>query len=338
MLLEMAALSALTGDARFAAVARRAVDALWRRRSETTGLVGSTVDTTTGRWLSPHTGVGAGVDSYSEYLVKAGLAGDDARLYARGLAGVRGAHNGTAFRDARTALLWNLDVRRDDGRYATHRVSALGAFWPGLLLLAGDVDGARDTFRAYWSLWRRFQALPEVFDLSTGDVVGFARDAPLRPELAESALHLFLSTRDAHFLVVGRELVAALNNISRVPCGFAAIADATTHRLDDRLDSYFFAETLKYLFLLFDLSLVPADRRSFFCCDDDDDDDAPWHRLRNCPAACVRTDGVLFSTEGHFFEVPGPASPEASYARGPFGSIRPRGGGGGGSCPSRVIE
>ena len=194
-------------------------------------------------------------------------------------------------------------------------------------------------------MWRRFRALPEVYDVAAGDVVGFARDAPLRPELAESALHLFLATRDAHFLVVGRELVAALNDISRVPCGFAAIADATTHRLDDRLDSYFFAETLKYLFLLFDLSLAPRDRRSFFCCDDDDaEDDAsgagePWHRSRNCPAACVRTDGVLFSTEGHFFEVPGPASPEASSARGPFGAIRPRGGaGGGGACPSRVIE
>ena len=97
--------------------------------------------------------------------------------------------------------------------------------------------------------------------------------------------------------------------------------DATTHRLDDRMDSYFFAETLKYLFLLFDLSVEPADRRSFFCCDDDDDDPndgAPYSDAKGCPpaGACVRLDRTLFSTEGHFFEVPFPE------ALGPFGSLK----------------
>jgi len=43
-----------------------------------------------------------------------------------------------------------------------------------------------------------------------------------------------------------------LQNTSRVTCGYAAIADVNTGRLDDRMDSYFLAETLKYLFLLFD--------------------------------------------------------------------------------------
>lgn len=142
----------------------------------------------------------------------------------------------------------------------------------------------------------------------------FGRDAPLRPELAESALHLFLATRDPHFLVVGRELASALNEISRVRCGFAAIADAKTHRLDDRMDSYFFAETLKYLFLLFDLALPPEDRRSFFCCDEA----GPG----GCPPGCVRTDGLLFSTEGHFFAVP-PAGDGGK--RGAFGRLDDRG-------------
>ena len=321
MLLEMSKLSALTGDGRFEAAARRALDELWRRRSKVTDLVGSTVHTHTGQWLAPNTGVGAGVDSYYEYMVKAAIFLDDAPLLHRGLAGVRAAHNETSFRDPASALLWNVEVYRDSGRYFGHRVSALQAFWPSLLLMAGDVGAARDTFKAYWSVWRKYKSLPELFDLSKNDVLTFAKDSPLRPELAESALHLYLKTRDAHFLVVGRELVAALNNISRVPCGFASIADATTHRLDDRMDSYFFAETLKYLFLLFDLSLEPADRRSFFCCDDDDDDpadDAPYSDAKGCPpaGACVRLDRTLFSTEGHFFEVPFPE------ALGPFGSLK----------------
>ena len=340
MLLEFSRLSALSGDARFAAAARRALDELWSRRSSKTNLVGSTVHTHTGQWLAPNTGVGAGVDSYYEYMVKAALVLDDDVLLQKGLAHVRAAQNETAFRD-QNALLWNVEVYRDTGRYYGHRVSALQAFWPSLLLLAGDEANARESFRSYWSLWRKYKSLPELFDLAKNDVLTFAKDSPLRPELAESALHLFLATRDAHFLVVGRELVAALNNISRVPCGFAAIADATTHRLDDRMDSYFFAETLKYLFLLFDLSLDPVDRKSFFCCDDDFLDDvddenadgaAPWGPTRSCPRdrPCVRLDATLFSTEGHFFALPAPQT--FGSLRGPFGTLRSPSGGGDAAC------
>ena len=39
---------------------------------------------------------------------------------------------------------------------------------------------------------------------------------------------------------------------SRVKCGFASISDVETGRLDDRMDSYFLSETLKYLFMIFD--------------------------------------------------------------------------------------
>ncbi|KAH8074472.1 mannosyl-oligosaccharide 1,2-alpha-mannosidase [Aureococcus anophagefferens] len=198
------------------------------------------------------------------------------------------------------------------------RAGRSAAFWPSLLLMAGDAP-RRDTLEAYWSVWRKYKSLPELFDLSKNDVLTFAKDSPLRPELAESALHLYLKTRDAHFLVVGRELVAALNDISRVPCGFASIADATTHRLDDRMDSYFFAETLKYLFLLFDLSSSPrtAGPSSAATTTTTTPTDAPYSDAKGCPpaGACVRLDRTLFSTEGHFFEVPFPARRPSSLKR-----------------------
>ena len=37
----------------------------------------------------------------------------------------------------------------------------------------------------------------------------------------------------------------ALQQYARVDCGYASIADVETKRLDDRMDSYFLAETLK---------------------------------------------------------------------------------------------
>lgn len=38
----------------------------------------------------------------------------------------------------------------------------------------------------------------------------------------------------------------------RVACGFASLQDVETGRLEDRMDSFFLTETLKYLYLLFD--------------------------------------------------------------------------------------
>ena len=319
MLLEFSRLSRLTGDRRYASVAREAVDAIWKRRSARTDLVGSTICATTGRWLTQGTGIGAGVDSFYEYLVKAALYEDDPVLLERGLAGVAAAHRGTAVRDAKKNFTWNLDVRRDDGRRILSRVSALAAFWPSLLLLSGsDVGEAQMTFQGYWDIFRRFGALPELFDLDSEAPVHFAKDAPLRPELAESALHLYLRTNDGHYLVVGRELVSALNDDSRVACGFAAIADVGSKRLDDRMDTYFFAETLKYLFLLFDLSLEPHDRKSFFCCDEHSVD--RLNSTRGCAVdgrPCISLSKTLLSTEGHFFEMP------AGSKAGAFGAVMP---------------
>jgi hypothetical protein len=42
------------------------------------------------------------------------------------------------------------------------------------------------------------------------------------------------------------------NKQNKKPCGFAAVESAETHQLRDTMDSFFLAETLKYLYLTFD--------------------------------------------------------------------------------------
>lgn len=41
-------------------------------------------------------------------------------------------------------------------------------------------------------------------------------------------------------------------NSTRVPCGVANVANIRTNELDDKMESFFLGETLKYLYLLFD--------------------------------------------------------------------------------------
>ena len=73
LLLEFAALSRESGDPRFELAASRAARALHSRRSPLTGLVGNTIDVDTGSFLRRDSGVGAGIDSYYEYLLKSYL-------------------------------------------------------------------------------------------------------------------------------------------------------------------------------------------------------------------------------------------------------------------------
>ena len=287
LLVEFGALSRLTGDGRYEAVARRAVDALWTRRSKL-GLMGTTIDVDSGRWIDTHSGIGAGIDSYYEYLLKGGLLLGDEELAARFEASYEAVQAHTKHGE------FNIEVSMQQGKAAlhSHRVSALQAFWPGLQVAYGDLAAGKASHLAFLGLWRKHQSLPELFDTASQRIVHFARDAPLRPEFVESTFHLYEATGDPHYLDVGREQLHALQNLTRVRCGFASIADVRTHKLDDRMDSYFISETLKYLWLLFDHSLEPAHRGSLFCASVEEKT-----FTRNETRPCINASETLFSTE-----------------------------------------
>lgn len=58
-----------------------ALHALFERRSGI-GLFGNHIDVASGRWVALDSGIGAGVDSYFEYLVKGALLLDRPELMA----------------------------------------------------------------------------------------------------------------------------------------------------------------------------------------------------------------------------------------------------------------
>jgi mannosidase alpha-like ER degradation enhancer 2 len=68
-IVEFGALSRLTGNPVYEEAALRALRALWRYQSSI-GLPGNHIDVLTGKWTAVEAGIGAGVDSYYEYLVK----------------------------------------------------------------------------------------------------------------------------------------------------------------------------------------------------------------------------------------------------------------------------
>jgi mannosidase alpha-like ER degradation enhancer 1 len=245
LILEFGVLSRLTGNPSYEMAAKRALKAVWQRRSNL-NLLGNVIDLQSGHWIHTASSTGAGIDSVFEYMLKAHvLFGEDEykdmfdQAYRALLLYVRDS-SGYLYRN----------VHMSTGSLMSYWIDSLGAFFPGLQVLQGDLDAAIKGHLVYYNIWKRYHALPERFDFfqKTVDLAYY----PLRPEFIESTYYLYMATKDPFYLDVGEMVIQDLNNRTRVPCGFASIGDVRSGRLEDRMESFMLSETLKYLYLLFD--------------------------------------------------------------------------------------
>ncbi|KAJ2366722.1 hypothetical protein H4S01_002551 [Coemansia sp. RSA 2610] len=265
LLLEFGTLSRLTNETIFEDVARLALAEMWAARSKQ-NLFGNTYDLKRRAWTHSVAGISAGVDSIYEYMFK-GYVYFGGHEYLRVF---EAAYNGLLQYSRDTTggyAFYNVHMRT--GEIASSWIDALSAYFPGLMVLAGDVDGAESAYMLYYHIWNRFRAMPERFNLLARepDILYYL----LRPEFIESTYYLYRATLDPFYLDVGEMILTDMNELMRTSCGYASIHDVLTHTLEDRMDSYVLSETFKYLYLLFD-------------------EDNPLHRLDN---------GFVFTTEGH---------------------------------------
>ena len=75
-------------------------------------------------------------------------------------------------------------------------------------VLAGDMEEAICSHAFFYSIWRKYGALPERYNWQTKapDVLFY----PLRPELVESTYFLYRATRNPFYLHVGRDILTSL--------------------------------------------------------------------------------------------------------------------------------
>ena len=245
LLLEFGLLSYLTRNDSYFQAADKALTRLYSLRSPLQ-LVGNTVDISTSRWLNGNAGIGAGVDSYFEYMYKAHVLLGNSRYWSM---------FNTSYTAAITHLKlgsWYIEADMNTGQPQHLQFQSLHSFWPGLQTLLGHFDMAADTFTAFFSLWTRYNALPERFVLNAQQLHNSERYYPLRPELMESAYYLYRLSRHPRYLVAGEFMYHSLYNVSRVGGGYAGVKDVESRLLEDHMSSFFLAETCKYLYLLFD--------------------------------------------------------------------------------------
>ncbi|GAQ84904.1 Glycosyl hydrolase family 47 [Klebsormidium nitens] len=257
LILEMGTLSRLTGRHQYEDAALWALRKLWAMRSPA-DLMGTTLNVETGQWIEFSGGIGAGVDSFYEYLLKAYILFDEpaywASFHKAYLAAQRFLRTGNWYQDA--------DLRT--GRPTHRQFGALQAFWPGLQVLAGDVEEARRTHRQFFAVWETFGVFPERYYYDGQAVHHSENYYPLRPELAESTYLLYQATRDPLYLKVGKTILTNLNRFTKVPGGYTSLRSAVTKEKEDHQHSYFLSETCKYLYLLFDPHPPPFLRNKQF--------------------------------------------------------------------------
>jgi hypothetical protein len=293
LVLEFSTLSRLTGDMRFENFAKQAFWAIWNRRSSL-NLVGNGIDAEDGQWTSPPlAGVGAGVDSFFEYSMKSyillsNLPYDhgqaEAHIPENFLHVWQQAHAAVKHHIYRDGALEKhpfysqVDLASGAPRYTW--VDNLSAYYPGLLVLAGEVEEAIESHLLYTALWTRYGALPERWHATNGWIDPHFRHWVGRPEFIESTFHLYQATRDPYYLHVGEMALSDIRRRCWTSCGWADLADVETGEQRDRMESFFLGETAKYFYLLFS-------------------EDHPLNKLDQ---------PVVFTTEGHPLLVPRSAS------------------------------
>jgi mannosidase alpha-like ER degradation enhancer 2 len=246
LLIEFGALSKLTRKPVFYDKAKRALVETYKRRSEI-GLVGSRINVETGEWVGRTSHISGGIDSYYEYLLKCWLLFGDRDCRRMWLESIAAVNKHLA--DEVNGELWYGHADMRTGSRTASSYGALDAFFPAVLALSGDVERARRLQASSMKMWRAHGIEPERLDYRTLKVT--SAGYPLRPEIVESAYYLHRLTGDPRYLREGAEMFEDFVRHCKTDTAYAALKSVETKEKADNMESFLFAETFKYFYLLF---------------------------------------------------------------------------------------
>jgi len=261
--LEFSYLSRATGDPVFAQKSQRVLDHLDSITKPHTGLYPIYVDPNTGHFANNKITMGAMGDSFYEYLLKiwllTGKKNDKwRRMYVESVIGLR-----EKLLTKTPDGLWYLaDLEHGQKQ---HKMDHLACFAPAMLALGamtGVVEGqereqhmqmAKDLCRTCYEMYARspLGIGPEFATFNPNFGIGEPA-YHLRPEAVEAMFLLWRATKDPIYREWGWKMFQAIEQHCRVPGGYAGLSDIRrSNSKQDKQESFFLAETLKYLWLLF---------------------------------------------------------------------------------------
>ena len=246
LLLEFGMLSKLSNNPIYFQKAKKALVATYERRSSI-GLVGARINVETGEWADQNSHIGGGIDSYYEYIYKCWRLFGDTDCKAMWDTSIDSVNRYLG--DDVDSGFWYGRANMQSGVRTATRYGALDAFMPALLVLSGDVERARRLQDSGLKMWRLNEIEPESLDYKTMTVT--SPSYHLRPEIIESAYYLYHATGDVKYRLMGKEFFDDFVKHCRSKTGYAALKSVVSKEKDDSMESFLFAETFKYYYLLF---------------------------------------------------------------------------------------
>jgi ER degradation enhancer, mannosidase alpha-like 2 len=251
LLIEFGTLAKHTGKRIYFDKAKRALVETYNRRSPI-GLVGTWINVETGQWTNSDSHISGAIDSYYEYLLKCAILFNDSdcrRMWKESIVAINRYLQDETDEGEVMPGLWYGHADMNTGKRTATTYGALDAFFPAVLALSGDVIRARLLQASSLKMWNKHGIEPEKFDYVKNEVV--SAGYPLRPEIVESTYFLYHFTRDPAYLRMGEQMWKDFVTHCRTDEAYAALKSVVTKEKSDSMQSFLFAETFKYFYLLF---------------------------------------------------------------------------------------
>ncbi|XP_019194293.1 PREDICTED: mannosyl-oligosaccharide 1,2-alpha-mannosidase MNS1-like [Ipomoea nil] len=236
-------------------------------------------------YINPHSGgksystitFGAMGDSFYEYLLKVWVQGNKTEAVRHYRKMWETSMKGLQSLVRRTTPSSFTYLCEKMGNSFTDKMDELACFAPGMLALGSSGSGPDDSQKFLslaeelaWTCYNFYQSTPtklagENYFFSNGQdmSVGTSWNI-LRPETVESLFYLWRITGNKTYQEWGWNIFQAFEKNSRVEAGYVGLKDVNTGVKDNMMQSFFLAETLKYLYLLFSPpSVIPLDQWVF---------------------------------------------------------------------------
>ena len=263
-------LAKITGRMEYATDAMRALDALLKIGTQD-GLYPTLIQNIQVRpsFANDEISIGAMGDSFYEYLLKLWLQGGKEetkyrRAYDRAMKGIM---DKLIHISRPNYLTYVAELKYGK---IIHKMDHLACFLGGNLALGAythpsgiysseaqrQLKTGKQLAYTCYQMYSRFDSglSPEYVDFRNGkNDFEKGRDAPyylLRPEVSETMFILYHLTKDPVYREWGWEIFQAIEEQTKTDSAYAAIKDVDTMEKEDRMESFFMAETLKYLYLL----------------------------------------------------------------------------------------
>ncbi|KAL8170761.1 hypothetical protein V2J09_022565 [Rumex salicifolius] len=274
--LEFIVLSQRTGDPKYQQKVENVISVL-NKTFPDDGLLPIYINPENGEGSPSTITFGAMGDSFYEYLLKVWIQGNKTAAVKPYRDMWEKSMKGLLSLVRRTTPSSFTYICEKSGDSLIDKMDELACFAPGMLALGsfGYGPGDKEKFLSLaqelaWTCYNFYQSTPTklagenyLFNAGQDMSVGTSWNI-LRPETVESLFYLWRLTGNQTYQEWGWNIFQAFEKNSRLDSGYVGLKDVNTGVKDNMMQSFFLAETLKYLYLLFSpSSVIPLDEWVF---------------------------------------------------------------------------